>query len=448
MPSVQKLRRHGTWEVLLLRDAIRIEDEGACDVLLVVEAKSGMVRLAGPLLHADELTDALARAAVEPMAGGGAAKPRSIACGSDLAAALAEAGRLLSAPVVVRPRLPAAERAAESLMTHLAKGGEALPCSDAPWPQLMQRALDAAPWSVVPDSVLFGLESADQSIEGAVVVVLGRAGTQLGFTIFPSLDAWRLFTAAVELDPAVIAALPLAFRCVHFSELTDEPPDLVRSLADAGLVRDGLFLDLYRAAPDFQGLEPLDEEAELAAFRAVEAVLGAWDRHGADLVLGPTSTRVTTRSGVVVTVHSLPAGGWALPPEPDLLDGPAQVRGVFPEGVFGDARPTLLFKYAKADAKRLQRALDGIDRLDLFEEPDHVRLEGWCRDEWLGVLTHLDEPPFPSDTEQARLLVASGGARRRSLHLADIQLDASVRVTRGTGAGGADDLGPLFRPRS
>lgn len=431
--SLHKLPQRGTWQVAIA-EGPDLGPGGPLGVGLVVDADSGDVLAADLVLEAEALADLAVNAAEQPLSGV-PRRPRRLACRSEHALLLRRAASALGCEILRQEVLPAADAALVALAGHVQQVSEALPVTDLPWGQLLRRASQLAPWTALPDSVEFHLAcDHDERLGGSVAIVLGAAGQQYGFTVYPSVQAHRQF---LDLVYAPGGALGQAFDCwaVHFEPVEDIPDrDLVEMAHGKGLVHDGRMLSLGQYRDGQPGR--MTPEVERAAFLAVQAVLQAWERHGDGLAWEDTETSVALQGGVRATVHTRrPGCARAAPgvavreaavgqdafaaPAPGLFETKSHLAAFLPDGFYGEPPAAMIFKFAKADALRVAKQLSGLDRLLLVRGPDGAtHVYGRHADHSLQRLGKLGaravSPEQTFGLTELRLVVAKGGAKRRS----------------------------------
>lgn len=433
MSNTPQLRRGGPWQIAMAHPpGLMALDVKFAGLVLVVDAQTGMVRAAEPLASLDGLTAAVTKAATKPIDTEAPMLPSALHCHPDIAGLLAAAAAVLGCKVVPTHELLDADHALKELLAFISPTVSWLPRTDLPWSQLLRDSIVQAPWRELPDSVLFCLSSDDPTLDGRVVIVLGMAGEQFGFSIFPSLPDFADFLAVVMAPPPT--GQGIAFNCLaaHFEPLADHDPEQVDAAKAGGWVAGGLVLTLI----DYEDGQPnpMTPDVEMVTVQAVQAVLATWRAHGRALAAVSTEHNVVVQGGVHVKVQAVPELADAphvfVQRPLGLLDAHPRLFGWEPDGMFGETVPMLLFKYAKADAIRTSIALSGLDRIHVVPVGRWLLIEGWAGATHLGLLTSLAGDLYRrsvlTGAPRLRLCVAKGGARRRSYRKSDFVLDVSV----------------------
>ena len=457
MTDPQTLRRTGLWQVLVLDPPAGMDPLGVVGIALVVDVRANRIRGASPLTDLAELADVVLQAAMDPPGDCKPARPRSLQCQPRHASALAEAGRRLGCSVHQTRTLKAAEAAAEHLADYLSPEMVGMPRTDAPWRELVAGVFADPPWATLDDGVEFHFRSEHAELDGRVLLVLGLAGQQLGYSIFPDVEALDRFREGVGRGPGAMALDHLEALLVHF-----DPPErlqgaLVRAARRAGLVQreaDQAEQVLNLVALEGGTLRPMTAEEESTAAGMVEATQQMWRRHRDALLVGGVVAGITLADGrmVEVAVHhrSEPAHDFdAVDPFDD--NGVVPLLDLFEHLAIFDARPgivpTIVFKYAKAHARKVAAWLEGLERLRVVAAPDGlvcVFVEGaehreeplWIREAGHPIAKLLVRHP------EVTLIVSSGGAKRQSFHRKNIVFEARVAVDRVGWPGGGEGSGP------
>jgi hypothetical protein len=347
-------------------------------------------------------------------------------------------------------RLQEAERALEELARHVVARLGRLPTTDLPWSRLMRRALEAAPWRSLPDSVLFLLNAEDPLLDGRVAIVLGNAYEQHGFTVFPSLEAHIDFHAQA-MGAAPGTALDFDCQTIHLSRLGEEEPAHIEAARARGLVQDGFVLSLTEYSGGTP--HPLDPGSERAALQVVEAILTVWDRVGPRLAERPSRGAVEVTPGLRVEVTTMPSAGPLLdlahdlaePHQPALLDTAPRIIAFYEQGLFGATMPTLIVKYGKPDATRAVRAVGALDAVSVeIDASGRATLDGWIGPRCVGPLTVLTgawgAAAAMLAAGEVRFVISAGGARRRSFAEHEFLLDRRIEVLEVEGGPDAETL--------
>lgn len=302
MLQLRDLPSTGPWEVELVDvPGMKIEGTELEGILLVAEPATGLVRHIQPIPRGQDPGQGLLLAASAPAPPSAPGRPTTIRCREALAPRLFVAGAALGAGVEARPSLPLADHAATSLLVSMSGG---LPSDPAPWAPLLQELVREAPWKEVPDSVHFRCFEGPPLLKEAVGLVLGQAGTQAGFVLYPTQGDFAAFSAMIEAGRPV-PGTQFTCWCAHLDPLVDFPERTQGMLQSAGLARDGLGLRLF-VMDGFES-RSLRRDEEAAFLAALKGMLVAWSEHGVALNDGPQATRVVTEVGEL-RVFSVPMG--------------------------------------------------------------------------------------------------------------------------------------------
>ncbi len=308
MVEPKKLRRKGTWQVLLVTGtSAEGHAPGTLGTLLVVDGDSGAVRSAGPLSGLEDLEEHLLRAALEPGPGLPVLRPRSLLTEASLAAALRGASHCLAASVAVDPVLAQARQAAAELLHSLSSRAQRLPQDPGPWSQVMGIALQEHPWTLVSDGVVFTLEATGARVDQAVVTVLGQTGELRGFAIYPDLASYLAFDGVARSGASPSQAGDARCWCVHLASADDCDAQTVATARGRGLVQEGLVLQTFGYHGD-TGIFALSASEELASLHALRAVLLTCRQHGESLATHACAASIPVDRGVHVEVETLPFG--------------------------------------------------------------------------------------------------------------------------------------------
>lgn len=443
MIDPKKLRRTGPWQVLVLDRPDGVDHLDVIGIALVVDARADRIRGASPLTDLAELSDVVLQAATEPPGDCKPARPRSLQCQPGHARALAEAGRRLGCSVQTTRTLKAAETAAALLADHLSPGIMGLPVTDAPWSQLGAQLFADPPWSTLDDGVELHIRSEDGSLDGRVALVLGLAGQQFGFSIFPSAASLDRFRSRPRPSPGSLGLEGIEALLVHFDPPEELPKPLVQAARRAGLVhREAGRFELVQTllALDGEVMSPMTAVEERAVAGIVEAVLEMWRRRRAALVDEGGEERILLADGRAVVV-SVPRRAGCGPlfgdddPSADDVEEPlldtydhVPFTAMGPDGV-----PVVILKYAKAHALRVAGWIDGIERLVVVAVPGQpVSVFGEAAHKSYGLLLRMDADHPVAEWLASRspiaLIVSSGGAKRPTFHAKNIVFEAQVTV--------------------
>ena len=455
MTDPRKLRRTGPWQVLVIEPPKSMEHLGVVGLALVLDTRADKIRGAAPMQSLAELPELVLQAAVAPPGDCKPARPRSIQCQAQHAARLADVGRRLGCSVQPTGNLGAARAAADQLAEYLSPREAGLPVTPVPWGQLNARLFANPPWGFLDDGVEFHFRSSDASLDGRVALVLGLAGQQYGFSIFPSEESHWRFRNRSQQGPRSVQLVGIEALMVHFDPPSELPKSFVAAARQAGLVyrgQGGFELVQTLFALKEQQLGPMTPGEEFSAAGVVEAVLEMWRRCGTDLVGEGGEERIQLSDGRSVVVTVPVRFGFAAGLDDDealpLFEEYAHLAfsGTGPGGV-----PTLIFKYAKAHALKVAGWIEGIERVRVeggMGQP--LRLFGDSAVHDYGLLLVL-EPDHPishlvTGHSAVELIVSSGGAKRRSFNPKDIVFQTTVTVEGAAAAGGVgeDDFAATF----
>ncbi len=426
MTELRQLPRRGHWEVDVIETPeVRVKDVVLRGTLIIADRDTALVLGAAPIVADEEIGPHVLRAASAPAEPNTPARPRSIRCRSDLRGELFDAARALDAKLTVQTHLPAIEDVCASMRHHFDDTGPPfLPTEPAPWKALFADLVRAKPWMALDDGVCFRYPSGSAILEDAVGLVLGMAGEQLGFVLYPTSEDHERFMEAVY-DGDIGAMLEVDVWCAHIDPVADLPPDHVALAKAQGLVHDGRALHLFAVEPD--GSRPLEPHEEVACLAALQGMLGAWHTHGVALLEHWPTTSVETAAGRLM-VELAPAS--IDEPEGVIFDVDHQI--IF-TAIILDGRkvPALVLKMAKRDAVRLAREIDDVDALSLDDSGDgSYDVVAWSGSDCVGVLTEI--PAARQHWEDWRdggaLVISAGGAKRRTLQPQDAVLTLEVHL--------------------
>lgn len=437
MKDPRQLRRTGPWQVAVLLPPEEFRDGEVAAIVLVLDVRANRIRTAGPLEDLSELSDFVVEAAVTPPADVKPARPRSLVCLPAHAALLADASRQLGCTVTPSKHMKEADAALQHLTEYLAPAQFGMPQTDAPWPQLMATAFADPPWAQLDDAHLVTLRSEHNELDGRVVAVMGQAGMQLGFAIYPNLQAYERFVEeTAHRDPNRLTNLEALL--VHYDPTEELEKATVSGLLRAGLVHHDKAQQLYRFADgELQPMSPVEEQTTAAV---VDAVLKVWNGHRASLLQPGIPATVQTFDGREVAVSiAFDEDLFAHPTMEDGLvfeDPPILTRHNHLMFVarFSNQPPLLVFKYNKQHALQIADEVVGIDRLELLPGPmGSVALVGWEGDRRIGLLTVHSQSPdhteFLLQQDEIQFAISAGGAVRRSFSPRDVVYQNTVTVS-------------------
>jgi len=421
MARLKKLPRSGHWEIDLIQiPELRVEGVELAGVLFVVHAGDGLVRQAAPMTVGDELDVMVLQAATAPAAPIRPGRPRTIRCRPALRDRLVPVAKALGASLRVTEALPAVDESAESMGQHFSAGPPPIPGDPEPWRDLVKEAVKQAPWEQLSDGVQFGFHGRGPELDQVVGVVLGQAGLQRGFVLFPTTADYDCFLDQAEMGFDAFDE-PWTSWCVHLEPVDELEPSHRTVTERLGLVHEGLALQLFCVASDGEG-RPLEQAEERACLAAVQGMLATCAAFGSALELQPGTCRMATTAGPL-TVTTLPPEPLGVD-EPLILDVDHRTVFLLPRGTVGDP-PAMWMKMAKRDAVRLSGLLRGVDAISI--EPiggGEVDVRAWAGDTDLGVLTRVGSDPQLWEVWQrvggGRLLIGAGGSKRRTLRDRDV----------------------------
>lgn len=290
------------WEIACTEVEHLVEGVDRTALTLTVEG-SGRIRGALAMDPDGALTELLHQMFEAPLGGCAPGRPKRLVCSHPRLADQLRAALAKTPVKVVSGRTPVADHAMESMVQSLRPLSAPGVTRELP---LWSAALDALcrlePWRTIDDDHAFHL-SGVAGLEGAVAVVLGRAGEQLGVVVYPDEAAQQRFLAVATGDGADFAGM-------HNLTLLLDPADTYEEHERAACRRSGLELPgglLPRAlALDDGQVRPLDAEQELRLLAAVEALVGAC-AFGVPALLKPCSRTARTVLGRV-RVETRPEG--------------------------------------------------------------------------------------------------------------------------------------------
>lgn len=412
MDEPLKLVEGDAWEVDIVDiPGFTVRDVELAGVLMVVERSSGAVRGSVPLVVGEAAGPYLMSLAMDPPEPFRAERPEAIWCRQERMPELAAGAMMLDTRLRATTELPGVDEAAAALAEHMAQGIVTLPPCPEAWTEPLAAWVEAQPWRNVSDGVQLLFAEGVSGLVGRVGTIMGQAGEQRGFLLYPSGDSYRRFVNAAGQGPGVDMFGGDTVLAVNFDPVHEVPRSHLRALERLGLVHQRFALITY--AMSSEGVRPLEEEEEDLLLAALEASWALWVRSGGSLddeiaVVEGAHTALGQVSVLAVPEHL------ELIPRRDLLeDVPHRSMAVVGE----DGRPAVVVKMAKRDAQRLARALERVDMLVAERnDPDEVTVVAWQDEAELGVIATL---PGADDTWElwrehgaGWLIVAGGGARR------------------------------------
>jgi len=441
--DLSSLPTTGPWEVGVL-----VTPEAGPDVdgmLLVVDADSGRLRYAEPLVAGASLGPLLAAAAAAPPAPRTPGRPSALKVRSSLLPLIAPVAAVLGAPLQVVEALPGVDAAGEEL---LAASHLPLPRAPEAWEPLMGRLLTSPPWNVVTDAVRFQFPD-EPSLAGWVAVVVGAAGGEKGVMLFPSpkdLDAFLDWCVHRVIGSSSFDAWGL-----NLDPHEVLPPRAVQLLTGVGLADSSVALHIFGF--DGSAARLLQPEEEILFARAVEAVLGLVDQERAALLDRPARRSVPTGSGPLLVASSGSERRSPSATTPPRID-PHRPSPASPQRDDSSSRgPRILvdvphramtttvytgeetiegvvLKLNRRDIPTIARRLAGVDRVQLQPMGDIDALVAYCGDVEVGVVSFFqwgrDAWARIRAARGGLLILSGGGPHATSLSVEDIQCAVKV----------------------
>lgn len=164
-----------TWEVALVASPFDVEDVELIGLLLVAEVGSGLVRLAAPLTHTDEIRDQMIRACREPVAGARPGRPARIHCiDRDLLVRLRDVARMMDIELVCVEALPTVREAETALRSASGLPAPGVTQDFAAWREVLGELARVAPWRSLHEDTLFTFRGGP--LDASVALVIGNGG--------------------------------------------------------------------------------------------------------------------------------------------------------------------------------------------------------------------------------------------------------------------------------
>lgn len=428
-----------TWEVALVASPFEVEDVEIIGLMLVAEAESGLVRLATPLTHTDEIRDQLIRACREPVAGTRPGRPARIHCVDlDLMARLHDVSRMMDIELVHVDALPTVREAETALRSASGLPAPGMTQDFDAWRIVLGELAAVAPWRSLHEDTLFTFRGGP--LDEAVALVIGSGGESLGVVLYDSFDAYERF---VQASTRVAVDLPglrsVGCLAVHLERSEDLTEADVVACTQLGLALPGGRYPRIVALEEGETGPCLPEE-QRALLAAVEGVTALCMRDLSRIASGDVAT---------MTLNS--STGWRL--EVTATPAPDSTDDVFPSLVEADhtvvcgrielqgdaaGHPCMVFKLRKADALRLARQCSEVTAIELFGDPEAgLALIACDRDGPVGQL--VSYPPGPEATaigehlasrNAVYLAISAGGPKRAGIRVEDF-VYAETLPTRG-----------------
>lgn len=415
------------WEVLLWGAPVTIQGVHTEGLLLVVEQRSQLVRVAGPVVRGQPLLELLRMAFLTPPPPCSPARPPRLLCADpDLRRRLVTELAGTDVRVDAVAAVPAAEAAIGSLMESLEPAPAPGITTRLPaWAAAFEALVAVAPWARVPVGVTFRFHGEVPELADAVAVVFGP-DVDVGLSLFATPDDHARFEAAMGSDDPEDLLAEVDVAHLYVEPVADRPQDEQDACAEAGLVtRSGLSPHLLAMREGLPAPVPgRMQDVVLAAVQAVTALVAAGLEPGratVPTVLGAVEVRSTPAPKVSrALIHA------------DHQAAPGQV--VDPDD--GRSRTALVVKLLKRDAERLAKDLVGVDRLEVVPLGSEARLVAWAGPDELGWLVQLPAADVATLEAAGRIVVcvAAGGARRTGIRPQDPLATFDVAVTGPPGA--------------
>jgi hypothetical protein len=431
------------WELALIPTPEAFATRGDWPVmLLVVEARSGAVRLAEPVEGPQGLKAAFTRAIKTPFEGLRPGRPRAVACPHGLLAVLQPALGALGLVCHGAHHLPAAEAATMSLLAEVAS--MALPARDIGWEGVARAMQRPIPWDRLGKGLGFHLISPDPFLDDLLVVVLGPPLTLPTLNLFQDTADWR----AAWNDPLVDRSdVPIIE--VRLKEAPRPTAELRAQLPRVGVHVDGHALTVQLICDGTSQAPPPEAQRRLA--EACAAVLDLLSAPGGPPTVGAPPVGVPGRADLrvealplrPVTAPRAPAAARPAPaPTPAAAPRPAsatppptaaprvqeglRLYNIVEYALFTELRMLdepaddpdwVVLRARKPDTPVLVRALQGAVAL----RAQLRGLEGWeltaLQPGGAGMLLGtipLHSMPRTATEGTMTLLVAMGGAREQA----------------------------------
>jgi len=414
------------WEVAVGEAPFDIEGYDEVRLFVVVEQHTGIIRVGGPLVPEASLLDQLAPAFVDPVQPCVPARPRRLlSTDGDLVGQLGPDLKAAGVRVERIDALTVAEESLASLGAHfepVRAPGISAELLDA-WRVALRNLADAAPWRVLPDGVLFGLEGLPD-LADPVAVVLGYAGEQHGVVLYPSFDNYRDFVVAAHAGDMELLGEVETVNL--YLDLADElEPEELEACHAAGLELSGGFYPRVVAMLQGEGV-PAGEFAQAALLAAIEAIVAMTADHPERLLHAGDRRRVPTSLGLVEVVTTPEY-------EPALTNAEYAVGcGPLYRVDRDEEHVALVIKLRKRDARRLADTLIelGVDGLEVERHPGATLVFALAGNRRVGRLVEIEPGRAPTLVRggSALLCVSAGGPRRQRVDSADFVLMHEVAV--------------------
>jgi hypothetical protein len=415
------------WELALIPTPEAFATRGDWPaLLLVVEARSGAVRLAEPVEGPQGLKAAFTRAIKAPLEGLRPGRPRAVACPQALLAVLQPALSALGLVCHGAHHLPAAHAATMSLLTEFAAA--ALPARDIGWERvaaLMQRPI---PWSELGLELGFRLISPDPTFNELLVVGLGPPITLPTLNVYQDTADWR----AAWTDPRVHRSDVPVIE-VRLKEAPYRSAEERARLPPLGVEVDGYDLSVQLTSEGTSEVPPVKAQRRLA--EACAAVLGLLSAPGGPPAVGAPPVNVPGYADLRIEALRLgPPAASKAPATPSLAD--TVDYAIFTVLAVPHDTPDnpdwVVLRARKPDTAALIAALQTA----VAVQAQQVYPEGWTltarlatgADLRLGTIA-LSWMPRSAARGTMTLVVAMGGARVQTLAERDPIWTATLPLT-------------------
>ncbi|MBL8616766.1 MAG: hypothetical protein JNM72_14230 [Deltaproteobacteria bacterium] len=415
------------WELALIPTPEAFATRGDWPaLLLVVEARSGAVRLAEPVEGPQGLKAAFTRAIKAPLEGLRPGRPRAVACPQALLAVLQPALSALGLVCHGAHHLPAAHAATMSLLTEFAAA--ALPARDIGWErvaELMQRPI---PWAQLGTELGFRFLSPDPTYNGVLVVGQGPPVSPPALHLFNDVADWRAVCNREGVDRSDLPVVE-----VRLKEARRPSAEERGLLPHVGVHIDGYDLSVQLILDGSSQVPKVEAQRTLA--EACAAVLGLLSAPGGPPAVGAAPVAVPGHAGLRVEALRLrPPAAPRAPATPSLADTVdyATFTVLAVPHDTPDNPDWVVLRARKPDTAALIAAL----RTAVAVQAQQVYPKGWAltarlatgADLRLGTIA-LSWMPRSAARGTMTLVVAMGGARVQALGERDPLWTATLPLT-------------------
>lgn len=412
-----------SWEVLVVDAPFEVPDAELAGMLVVVEHRSGDVRVALPFEAGESLGPLLHEAFKAPSEPCSPGRPQALLFEDS---GLAERVRALLGksriPIQLVERAERAREFALALGAHMSEEQHPIGITIDPagWNEALEAFWALRPWETL-QSVAFFFHEPDDLAGAAALLVMDDDGSP-GVVIYPSHAAQQ--AAAIFFQTGSLEAL--RGHWLYWVTLAD-PERLDATYAGRceaiGLrPHGGRYPNCVHLSE--HGPQPIDTEQELNLIQAVESINAMARRHGDALLTQSLFRRAPTTLDDLL-VQSLPIGATLDPfSEPDLLftNEYSFYVGNLQDEISGHGLPCLALRMTKANAVRLSDKLQGIHIIEFVGR--HATEELWAYDRegnQIGLLLEVEGPEQAQaldallEQDQVLFAVSAGGTKRESL---------------------------------